>query len=519
MKKFFIYGILAGLICFSFTQRSYAVPDDWLQMLNYYRAMAGLPPVWENKGYNKDCKLHAENMVKTGKLEHFNKGNASLSGYSVTDAKFISDWMATVYHGIPLLNPALIQVGFGSYNQKGAALNVDDGVISSPMNPVSYPIYFPGDGSYMPLWHFGTSKEYPDPLKKCQGYSYAGLGPPIFLQTGDGSTKSDVTSTSFLENGVSRPHCVLDADGAIVILPKNKLNQGYDYKVSITVKGKKYEWSFTTWTAKLWGNILFRHTTKGYNGVWLMGGHKIKSVAWLKPVYAGGGAPGTNLVGLWSLNVDWRIVGAADFNNDGKTDILWRHAKTGQNELMFMEDGTSHKQIASLDQVADLNWDVVGTGDFNQDSHIDILWYNPTTGKSQIWLMDVYFYSLKRTSIVWLPTNSNLSWKIVGTGDFDGDYLTDILWRNTKTGQNAVWYMSWTKFFGDQDYLETVSDLNWKIIGTGDFNDDNEPDILWRHASGFLLVWYMDGAKHTSSAWISWIADPNWKIVGTGKFN
>ena len=36
-------------------------------------------------------------------------------------------------------------------------------------------------------------------------------------------------------------------------------------------------------------------------------------------------------------------------------------------------------------------------------------------------------------------TVGDQNWKIVGTGDFDGDGKSDIFWRNTSTGENAIW--------------------------------------------------------------------------------
>ena len=41
-----------------------------------------------------------------------------------------------------------------------------------------------------------------------------------------------------------------------------------------------------------------------------------------------------------------------------------------------------------------------------------------------------------------LPALPNPAYAIVGTGDFNGDGKPDILWRNTTTGANAVWYMN-----------------------------------------------------------------------------
>ena len=62
-------------------------------------------------------------------------------------------------------------------------------------------------------------------------------------------------------------------------------------------------------------------------------------------------------------------------------------------------------------------------------------------------------------------------------------------------------------------------DLLWKIAAIGYFNDDEKPDILWRHDWGFNAVWYMDGYLFKGSDRLSnfWIY-PDWKIVGTGRF-
>jgi hypothetical protein len=41
---------------------------------------------------------------------------------------------------------------------------------------------------------------------------------------------------------------------------------------------------------------------------------------------------------------------------------------------------------------------------------------------------------------------------------------TDILWRNTQTGENAVWLMNGTNF-ASSVYLTSVPDLNWQMVG------------------------------------------------------
>jgi hypothetical protein len=42
-----------------------------------------------------------------------------------------------------------------------------------------------------------------------------------------------------------------------------------------------------------------------------------------------------------------------------------------------------------------------------------------------------------------LIANIWMGWTIVGTGDFNGDGMTDILWQDT-TGQRVLWFMNGT---------------------------------------------------------------------------
>ena len=43
-------------------------------------------------------------------------------------------------------------------------------------------------------------------------------------------------------------------------------------------------------------------------------------------------------------------------------------------------------------------------------------------------------------------------------------------------------------------YLNPVSvDPNWRIVGSGDFNGDGKADLVWQHTNGSLAVWYMNG--------------------------
>ena len=69
----------------------------------------------------------------------------------------------------------------------------------------------------------------------------------------------------------------------------------------------------------------------------------------------------------------------------------------------------------------------------------------------------------------------------IATGDFNNDGISDILFRNTSTGQVDLWFMNadGTRL-GDVKTLYTST--SWTVAGTGKFNADGITDILWRNA-------------------------------------
>jgi FG-GAP repeat len=68
-------------------------------------------------------------------------------------------------------------------------------------------------------------------------------------------------------------------------------------------------------------------------------------------------------------------------------------------------------------------------------------------------------------------------WTTVGVGDFDGDGKADILWRHTSR-EVPIWFMNGTTI-ASVGLLGRVG-TDWTIAGVGDFNGDGKADILWQ---------------------------------------
>jgi len=61
---------------------------------------------------------------------------------------------------------------------------------------------------------------------------------------------------------------------------------------------------------------------------------------------------------------------AFSFNNDGKPDILWRH--TDNNDAVWYMNGGYRIGTNALIAITDPHWRMIGAGDFNNDSQLDI---------------------------------------------------------------------------------------------------------------------------------------------------
>ncbi|MEH1816885.1 MAG: DUF4347 domain-containing protein [Nostoc sp.] len=145
----------------------------------------------------------------------------------------------------------------------------------------------------------------------------------------------------------------------------------------------------------------------------------------------------------------------------------------------------------------------------------NLLWRNSDTGENVVWqLNDFAFqsgYSLAKVS--------DPNWEIADTADFNADGIADILWRNKASGENVIWEMNNTGYETGHSITQ-VSDPNWQIAGTADFNADGTSDILWRNkASGENAIWEMDGFSVQTGHSITQVSDPNWQIADTADFN
>ncbi len=107
-------------------------------------------------------------------------------------------------------------------------------------------------------------------------------------------------------------------------------------------------------------------------------------------------------------DLDFRIVDKADFNGDGKEDILWRHNTSGMVYIWIMNGTANPSEEGSPGTMADLNYQIADTADFDGDGNSDILWRHDTSGAVFVWLIN----GTAKTSGGSPGTVADLNWQI-----------------------------------------------------------------------------------------------------------
>ncbi|MFM7261761.1 MAG: FG-GAP repeat domain-containing protein [bacterium] len=238
------------------------------------------------------------------------------------------------------------------------------------------------------------------------------------------------------------------------------------------------------------GDLVFVNPASRDVASWLMQGFERKATA---------------LNGL-QFESGWQYVGMGDLDGNGTTDLVWRESITGKIHAWLLENGALLQSVPISGPLAS-NWSVLGIGDISGDGRGDLVLRDALSGDIEGWIMD----GGMRLEVGTIGSGSGLIAQ--GLGDLDGDGMHDIVWR-TSTGSPRIWLLDGLAIrdSGSVVGLTTSVPNAWKISGIGDLDGDSKADIVWRHASGAVSGWLMDGKSRSGWAKIQGAVGWKWKI-------
>lgn len=258
-------------------------------------------------------------------------------------------------------------------------------------------------------------------------------------------------------------------------------------------------------------------------------GDRLSDLLWFNPVTAqvvvwamsGPTVLATGLLNTGALiGAGWTPAGMGDLNADGLADIVWRHADGTLGAWLMHGTGTViGSSVLSFANgttavVSDPAWKLKAVGDLNGDGAADLVWQHDS-GVLVLWLMQGFTVAAATGMSAGVTFDPN--WQIAGAGDIDGDGKADLIFQHITTGFMAAWLMNGAQVRASS-YLSyhVTHDPAWLVQGVGDVNGDGYADLLWRHADGSLVVWYLNGfnVSYWSFLSIRAVTDMNWRLVG-----
>jgi len=209
-------------------------------------------------------------------------------------------------------------------------------------------------------------------------------------------------------------------------------------------------------------------------------------------------------IGAWQVSAYWNndLLFSAPFSisTTGVKQLIWQNQSTGQVNVDYFggPGGATFMGWACLSCGIDTaGWQVVGTGNFDGNGVPDLVYQNQSTGQVNV---NYYGGPAGTTFIGWACLSCGIvttGWQVVGVADIDGNGVPDLIYQNQTTGQVNVDYYGGTggaTFIGWACLSCGIATAGWQVVAVADFNGNGTQDLVYQNqATGQVNVDYYGG--------------------------
>lgn len=225
-----------------------------------------------------------------------------------------------------------------------------------------------------------------------------------------------------------------------------------------------------------------------------------RSVVVLPSLAGGFGAPMTNGLGVNDANFFIRVMGTADFNGDGRVDVVVSQvgfrSEFATGPIIYLMRGQGDGTLQNGEEVPGAK-SLLATGDFNGDGKPDLL----TAGFGNVvTLLPGQGDGTFGDPILSPDSSFSFSGPLL-VGDFNGDGRPDLIARGGRgVPALGIWLNDSQGHFSFTSST-TGSPTGWELQGLGDFNRDGRLDALVNDRTGSIdsyqaIVLPGDGLGH-----------------------
>ncbi len=200
-----------------------------------------------------------------------------------------------------------------------------------------------------------------------------------------------------------------------------------------------------------------------------------------------------------------------DVNVDGRADITIRNPSTGQTRAWILDSSLNPTSRDII--VTGVDWDLVGTADFNRDGEADYLWSQASTGRVHMSMFIRGNYHAPRE----MRGAPRASLVVAGVADMNGDFTPDMIWRDTSNGEQGIWLLTpaGTPRYSPLPNVPITEDF----VLVSDIDSNGSQDIVYRtKASGALYARRVVGSTLAAPVTIT-TPGAGWNLAATADYN